>query len=221
MKDYLTKNANLFGWGTKFAIADYKINELLPLVTGNKILDIGCGSGSLVNVLTSRGFEAVGIDIIPQFIAFARNNYQGKFLVADANQLPFESKTFDTVFVRNVLEHLDNDLKALKEALRVGKKVVVIVPHSTPDDLIKRGLIFSHYQDKSHLRTYTKKSLTDLINQTKSKIVDIVPSEYLPNKSVVYELLSGISFLKRIAIKILFFFFKPKNYHLELIAIIN
>jgi ubiquinone/menaquinone biosynthesis C-methylase UbiE len=221
MKAYLTKNADTFGWGPANQLPEYRINELLPFVSGNNILDIGCGSGTFVDALTKRGFDAVGIDIVPKFINFARKNYQGKFLVADAYQLPFESKTFDTVFIRNVLEHLDNDLRALKEAIRVGKKIVIIVPHHTPDSLLTRGLIFSHFRDASHLRTYSPKSLKELISQTKATLIDIKFSECLPNKSVVYELLSGFVILKRIAIKTLFMFFKPTPYYLELIAIIN
>lgn len=221
MKAYLTKQANDFGWGPIHSIPQYKINELLPYVSGNKILDIGCGSGAFVDTLAKRGFDVVGIDITPKFIVFARKNFQGRFLVGDAYDLPFETKSFDTVFIRSVLEHLDNDLRALREAVRVGNKVVVVVPHTTPASLLKRGLIFSHYQDQTHLRTYTVKSLQELINQTKSKLVEINYSEALPNKSIVYELLSGFSWLKRIAIKILFLFFKPAKYNLELIAIIN
>lgn len=198
-----------------------KIDELLPLVTGNKILDIGCGPGTFVNILTTRGFEAVGIDITPKFIVFARKNYQGKFLMADATKLPFESKSFDTVFVRSVLEHLDNDIKALKEALRVGNKVIIIVPQLTPPALKKRGLIFSHYQDQSHVRYYTPKTINELVSSCQANLISIQNSEPLPNKSIVYELLSGFSFIKRIVIKILFILFPANKYYLELIAIIK
>lgn len=221
MKNYYLKNADKFGWGPTQTMSTSKIDELLPLVTGNKILDVGCGPGTFVNVLTTRGFEAVGIDITPKFIAFARKNHQGKFLVADATKLPFESKTFDTVFVRSVLEHLDNDIKALREALRVGKKVIIIVPQSTPLALKKRGLIFSHYQDQSHVRYYTPKTISDLVSACQANLVRIQNSEPLPNKSLVYELLSGFSFFKRVAIKILFIFFPAHKYYLELIAIIK
>jgi ubiquinone/menaquinone biosynthesis C-methylase UbiE len=221
MSNYYLLHSNAFGWGKKQTLAQYKIDELLPLVTGNKILDIGCGPGSFVNELSTRGFEATGIDITSKFISFARKNYQGNFLVADAYDLPFKDREFDTVFVRNVLEHLENDLKALKEAIRVGNKVVITVPHQTPLNLRNRGLIFSHYQDRSHLRTYTFKTLKQLISQTKYVISDIKYSEPLPVRSIVFELFSGFSIFKRIAIKLFYTFFSPTKYYLELIAIIK
>lgn len=221
MKSYYLKTADNFGWGPTHPMPQYKIDELLPLVTGNNILDVGCGPGTFVNELTQRGFNATGIDLTPKFISFARKNYQGKFLVADAVKLPFESKTFDTVFVRSVLEHLDNDIKALKESLRVGKKVVIVVPQLTPIILKKRGLIFSHYQDQSHLRYYTPKTISQLVSACHASLVSLQFSEPLPNKSIIFELLDGLSIFKRIIIKLIFFIFKPKKYYLELIAIIK
>ncbi len=217
----MIKNADIFGWGPKNKMADYKLKELLPLVSGNRTLDIGCGPGTFVNNLTEKGFDATGVDLIAKFIVFARKNYQGKFLIADAYKLPFENKSFDTVFIRSVLEHLDNDLKALKEAVRVGRKIVVIVPQTTPDNLRQKGLIYSHYQDISHLRTYTPTTLKKLISQTSGALIEIISSEPLPTKSVIFELISGFKFIKRIGIKLLFMFFKPQKYYLELIAIIK
>ena len=221
MKNYYTEHSDEFGWGIKQGIPQYKINELLPLVSGNRILDIGCGPGAFVDVLASRGFEATGIDLTPKFISFAKKNYQGKFLVGDALSLPFENKSFDTVFIRNVIEHLENDLGAIKEALRVGHKVVIIVPHQTPLALKKHGLIFSHYQDTSHLRTYTKKSLLEITSQAKGELVDFFEIEKLPNTSIAFELLSGPSILKKIALKLLFGILPATAYYLELIAIIK
>jgi len=221
MKNYYLENADNFGWGTQHQTASYKINELLPFVTGNKILDVGCGPGSFVDVLASRGFDATGIDITPKFVSFARKNYQGQFIVGDANKLPFDSNSFDTVFIRSVLEHVDNDQKVLRESLRVGKKVVIIVPQLTPLSLQKRGLIFSHYQDQSHLRYYTVKSIEELADSCKATLIDVQYTEPLPNKSIFYELLHGFSLFKRIAIKIIFTFFKPQKYYLEIIAIIK
>jgi len=221
MKSYYLKNANKFGWGTDHSIPEYKINELLPLVTGNKILDIGCGPGFFVNTLSNMGFDATGVDFTPKFISFARKNFKGKFLVGDASKLTFDNQSFDTVFIKSVLEHVDNDIKVLKEALRVGKKVVIVVPQLTPLALKKRGLIFSHYQDQSHLRYYTPKSINELVAAAKATLVDIQTSEPLPNKSLVFDLLNGFGFFKRIAIKILFLLFSPKKYYLELIAIIK
>ena len=200
---------------------DYKIKELLPLIQGQKILDIGCGSGHFVDTLIKNNYLAVGIDIIPEFIELAQKKYQGKFLTADACKLPFKNKEFNTVFIRNVLEHIKDDKKALKEALRVGEKIIVIVPHTTPKELKIRGLIFSHYQDKSHLRTYTPKSLKKSIKNANGQLIKTIFIEKLPSISIFYELFTAPKILKKIITKIFFTLFKEKHYYLELLAIIK
>lgn len=221
MKDYLLKNSSRFGWGIQQKTPEYKINELLSLIKGKKILDIGCGSGHFVDVLSKKNFDATGIDLIDEFIEYATKKYQGKFLTTNALKLPFKNKEFDTVFLRNVLEHISDDKKVLKEAIRVGKKIIVIVPQKSPNSLKIRGLIFSHYQDKSHLRNYTKKTLANLVKKTNSKLVKITITEKLPNKSIFFELFNAPAIIKKIITKIFFMIFKEKEFYLELLAIIK
>ena len=215
------KLADDFGWGINTNLQQYKINELLPLVEGNNILDIGCGPGYFVDALTQKGFNATGIDIESKFIKFAKNNLSGNFLFANALKLPFKDKQFNTVFIRNVLEHIDNDLLAIKEALRVGNRVVVIVPHKTPDNLTKRGVHFIHYQDHSHLRNYTHKSLSELINTAEAEIIKLSYTERLPAKSLFVELFQAPAIIKRIIAKLFFIIFKEADYHEEILAIIK
>jgi len=221
MKNYYQANSDKFGWGPKNKLSTSKINEIKSLLSGKKILDVGCGPGHLVDYLSQNGYRATGIDITKSFIGYAKKNYLGNYLVGNASKLPFTDHEFDTVLIRNVLEHVENDQKVLTECLRVGKKVIIYVPHKTSSSLLQKGLIYSHYQDKSHVRNYTKKTLGKLILDSGGKIVGFHRTEYLPNKSIIYEMLAGNSLVKRIAIKLLFVIFKPKKYSLELIAIIE
>ncbi|MDD2482652.1 MAG: class I SAM-dependent methyltransferase [Candidatus Shapirobacteria bacterium] len=219
--DYYKNNSNKFGWGTDTKIPDYKINEIIPYISGKKIIDIGCGPGHLVDILSKKGFDSFGIDSVPSFIDYAKKNKKGNFQIGDANKTNFKSKEFDTVILKSVLEHLKDDQSTLKEALRIGKKIIVIVPQKTSSKLKKRGLIYSHYQDKSHLRNYSKRSLTKLINISGGKLIKLISIEPLPIKSIFFELFTAPKFLKRIIIKIFFLFFKQKKYYLELLAIIK
>ena len=85
-----------------------------------KILDIGCGSGSLIKVLRkeSTKLKPYGIDISnlghPEKVM---NFYQ-----TDAESLPFKDKFFDLVFLVDILEHVVNPQAVLKEAIRVLSK---------------------------------------------------------------------------------------------------
>ena len=218
---YFEENSNRLGWGVTSGIPEYKIRELLDLVEGPRVLDIGCGPGHFVDKLSEYGFEAVGIDSNKKFIEFAKENYGGEFRVAQAGKLPFKDKEFNTVYVRSVLEHLEDDLGAVREALRVGRKVAIIVPRETPKELETRGLVYFHNLDRTHLRNYTRESLGKLLEAAEAEIINITEIERLPAKSVVFEMSRGWSLFKRVGIKLWFMLFAEKNYYLELLAIIK
>lgn len=98
----------------------------------DSILDLGCGEGTRLSLLVSRG-RGVGIDISSKAISLAKKKYPNfDFRVGDLEKLPFENKSFDLVYSAFVFEHLDNPEKVIKEVIRVltpGGKVVVIAPN--------------------------------------------------------------------------------------------
>src|SRR5450755_2257353 len=72
--------------------------ELLAAQPGEKILDIGCGTGHLTAKIASSGAHVTGIDRSPDMIRQAREAYPAiRFEVADATNLPLEER-FDAVF---------------------------------------------------------------------------------------------------------------------------
>lgn len=95
-----------------------------PILKGKKVLDIGSGAGTFLRVLKKlygEDFEMVGTDITP----IAKKYHQDKkirFVKADAQKLPFNSKTFDYVFSIDVLEHIVDPQQAIEEMYRVTKK---------------------------------------------------------------------------------------------------
>lgn len=77
--------------------------EQLSPQSGERILDLGCGTGHLTREIASRGAVAIGIDSSPTMIAQARQSYpQLQFEVADARHLSFVGE-FDAVFSNAVL----------------------------------------------------------------------------------------------------------------------
>lgn len=95
---------------------------------GAVVLDYCCGPGAFTWYLAGMGAHVHGVDISPQLIKRAReyastagmNGNSPKFLVGDAQQLPFEDNYFDYVVGNGVLHHLDLD-KAYPEIARVLK----------------------------------------------------------------------------------------------------
>ena len=95
------------------------IGVLAQVKAGDRVLDVGCGSGRLT--LAAQGWagehgEAVGIDPSPEMIQIARRNAEGsrlkaKFEVGVAESLPFPDGSFDVALNRLMLHHLPGDLK--------------------------------------------------------------------------------------------------------------
>ena len=98
----------------------------VPFLTpGMRLLDIGCGPGTITVALAEIVGTAIGVDINPNAIASARQLAATNlsFVEADMTALPFEDGAFDAVFFHAVLYHQSQAklAKALAEARRVLK----------------------------------------------------------------------------------------------------
>jgi ubiquinone/menaquinone biosynthesis C-methylase UbiE len=105
--------------------------EVLRLVEGNEVLDVGCGKGVLAGEMSaSHRVTAVDIIIEPE-VRLAHPNV--RFLEANAERLPFEDRSFDTVVCTHTLEHVLDFPQAIRELRRVARqRIVVVVPKQRP-----------------------------------------------------------------------------------------
>lgn len=97
-----------------------------------RILDAGCGTGGLLTHLAQRG-QAVGIDLSPLGLSFARQRGLPSLSQASVERLPFADAAFDLITCMDVLYHLQvhEDVAALREfhrVLRPGGYLLVKVP---------------------------------------------------------------------------------------------
>jgi SAM-dependent methyltransferase len=93
--------------------------------TGGRVLDFGCGDGSIARALMRLRpeLEIEGVDVL---IRPETHIPATKF---DGNVLPFEDASFDYVTIVDVLHHTDDPVAVLTEASRVARKGVVIKDH--------------------------------------------------------------------------------------------
>jgi SAM-dependent methyltransferase len=85
------------------------------------VLDCGCGDGIFTSILEKKSTWTVGLDVSIHNLQIAKESTEGdvSLVLGDAQNLPFKSGQFDRVLCTEVLEHLQNDVKALKEIHRV------------------------------------------------------------------------------------------------------
>lgn len=106
-----------------------EIDGFLSVSPGDSVLDVGCGTGLVTNLLAQEAQLVVGIDLANAMIAKAKKRTGPLYAVADAEALPFRDKAFDKVIALTSVQNAQNPTAVLLEILRVCKeKAAVTVP---------------------------------------------------------------------------------------------
>ena len=183
---------------------------------GERVLDVGCGTGVVVRDLAERVGEqgrVVGIDPSGRFIEEALRRIEGKafrdrieFRRADGAALPFAASSFDLVVASAVFGHIPNALEVLREMARVarsGGRVVAfdhdidtIVVNSDHRELTRR--IVHAYCDRYFTSGWAGRELYGLFREVGLEAIEILPlthtsTEYVPYWQRVVERLTGVA----------------------------
>ena len=142
-------------------------SALSRLVPGDRVLDLGCGTGFLLNWIRRQpGVVATGVDGSPTQLEIARKNLPDvEFICADGlDYLRQHEDSFDGIFCTDVLEHIPGTdlciewVQAARAALRLGGFFVCRGPNAA--NLCGN---YSRYIDLTHERSFTEKSILQLL----------------------------------------------------------
>jgi len=97
------------------------IVNIVDSLKPKNILDVGCGTGSLVSSL-SKKYEVVGCEYSKAALRFCQNRGDIPLVRSDAEKLPFKEESFDVVTLLDVVEHIDQDVEMLLDVRRVLKQ---------------------------------------------------------------------------------------------------
>jgi SAM-dependent methyltransferase len=137
-----------------------RVIDGLELPPGAPMLDAGCGSGRNMVELARRG-PVTGIELSDTSIDLAREREAGEVIAGSVLEMPFESGRFQLAVCLDVIEHLEDDLGALRELRRVvapGGSLLVTVP-------AYQWLWSGHDEVNHHHRRYTQRSLRRVAEQ--------------------------------------------------------
>lgn len=101
-------------------IDELEMGFLRPYATGREVLEVGCGTGLLLETIAGFASRAVGVDLSPGMLERARaRNLEVE--EASATSLPFDDASFDVVCSFKVLAHVREIQQAMTEMLRVTR----------------------------------------------------------------------------------------------------
>lgn len=110
------------------AVASEQNQFILRRVAGDKILDVGCGYGTLVSEAIDAGKKIIGLDIDFETLQQGNHAYpalSSRLVQGDMGYLPFKNKSFHTIILRESLHHVPWE-KIMPEILRVCRSEIII-----------------------------------------------------------------------------------------------
>lgn len=147
--------------------------RLIPSGTVIRICEIGCGEGEILKLASSvfPGAEISAIDISQEVIEIAKRNCEGiaiNFSVQNAEELTiFPDAYFDLVICCEVLEHLSNPQKGVKEIFRISSNYVLVSVPNEPIwrilNLMRGKYIHSFGNTPGHLNHWNKNAFKNLL----------------------------------------------------------
>ena len=132
---------------------------------GASLLDLGCGFGAYSGALMKQGIACVGCDVNFDYLRKAAAH--GLAVTNVDSALPFRDRSFDTVLILEVLEHVADLERILGEAFRVARKnVLITVPNSEGIEQMKSNdVTYAHMLSSDHLHFFDPASLEALLKR--------------------------------------------------------
>ena len=138
----------------------------------SNLLDIGCGTGYLIDMLSKEHeAEYIGVDLSQEMInkASSKKITSAKFVVGKSDEIPFEDNTFDVVTCSQSFHHYPDTFKAMKEANRVLKKGGLYILSDTGCGFFKMlgvkidNFIYKHFSNTGDCNvSYMEKTVRDM-----------------------------------------------------------
>ena len=154
-KRYYKLGNNYWWLAGKYMLVVWLAEKYKALKRKSCIVDLGCGPGNLLDRISKKSRLIIGLDRSISALQFCQSRGYEFLARADFNETPIASNIIDCVFSIDVIEHLNNDEKALSEIHRILKPGGISVI-TVPAFMFLWG---KHDEIYNHKRRYTLKEL--------------------------------------------------------------
>jgi ubiquinone/menaquinone biosynthesis C-methylase UbiE len=142
---------DLFGTGTHMHADDLDLIARHLAIQSGDVLDMGCGPGHLTEFLRKLGVKATGIDMVPEFIIYARSAFpEGNYEIGSMEQLPAPNSSIAGMLAWYSLIHqppsdIDSVLIELRRTMTPGGPLVVGFFYNDELKAFEHGVVHAYY----------------------------------------------------------------------------
>jgi 2-polyprenyl-3-methyl-5-hydroxy-6-metoxy-1,4-benzoquinol methylase len=143
--------------------------------TGARLLEIGSGSGAMLDKMRKRGWSVAGIEFDPACVAKARAQELTCY-GRDVRELALPAQSFDAIYMGHVIEHLRDPGNLLVECHRLlapGGELVIVTPNAGGWGHRRYGRFWRGLETPRHLQIFTPASLRQLIEHSGFEIAGL------------------------------------------------
>ncbi|GJL79621.1 MAG: hypothetical protein NPINA01_26100 [Nitrospinaceae bacterium] len=166
-RDYILERTNRRSSYNKQYHRRLKLIEKYSSKKG-RLLDIGCGGGFFLKAAQERGWDPHGIDIVPDFVKFARNELQLKNIhCGSLEESQYEDRFFDVIVLWDLIEHLPHPasfLKTINQIMRPDGLLVIWTPNAKNAAWLKEN--WYGYKPLQHLYFFSPATLNKILQST-------------------------------------------------------
>jgi len=166
------------GYGGKHSRELYdNVLHKLSQFSFNNILDVGCGTGNLLSLISSKyKVQLYGIDLSPNMLEIARNKLDGNadLRVGDSENLPFENESFDIVTCTDSFHHYphpENVLEEIKRVIKPKGRILISDPYA-PTPFRQLVNIYMHFSKSGDVKIYSEAEIRKLLENIGFKSIE-------------------------------------------------
>ena len=184
--DYLSHTADSFSFtGQVYKLfRNANIKNKFKIISnrakGKSILDIGCGTGELLNYFQQKGWDVRGVEPNKSARYFASKNYN--LDVFDENKIDhYEKNSFDVISMWHVLEHvpdLNSRMNQLKNLIKNDGLIIIALPNLNSPDAVKYGSHWAGLDVPRHLYHFTEDTFQVLLKKHNMELIESLPMKF-------------------------------------------
>jgi len=188
-----------------------------------KLLDVGCGTGYLLQEASQRGLETSGVDISKEGIKIAKSVSPNSFFsVSKGENLNLANNTFDYIVCLGSLEHFWDMNKGLQEMKRVAKEDAIFCIMVPNFDYIfwKISGKFGTEQQNINENLLSLRQWKNIFNKEGFEILKIYQDKWIMKETNIFSSANPIKIVKNVVYKLIWVFL-PLDYTYQFIFILK